>query len=233
MDYFDIFIYIIELISITSFAISGAMAAIRAGLDVFGVVIIGVTTSIGGGVFRDIILGINPPISFQNPVYATVSAIFALATFIFEYVYVKSRIKTSPKTVHIADTVLLTLDTVGLAIYTMIGITTAYRISSDYNAFLVCFVGVITGVGGGILRDLFTGRTPRVFVKHFYASPCIAGSILCVILWKPAGRITAFIAGAVLIIVLRALAAHFKWNLPHVSNVGSAEKNALAKTAGK
>lgn len=216
MNYFDTFVFVIELISITSFAISGALTAIRKKLDVFGVIIVSVTTAIGGGIVRDVILGIHPPMSFRNPVYAAITAVFALGTFIVEYYHSKHKNMGGPIITKITDTVMFWLDSVGLAIYTVVGVSTAYSHSDDYNAYLLCFVGTITGVGGGIMRDLFTGSMPYIFVKHFYATTCIVGSIVCVVLWRPAGRVIAMLSGAAAIILLRVLAAHFRWNLPHV-----------------
>lgn len=216
MNYFDTFVFVIELISITSFAISGAMTAIRKRLDVFGVIIVSVTTAIGGGIIRDIILGIHPPMSFRRPVYAAISAVFALGTFIVEYHHSKHHTMSAPLAVKITDAVMFWLDSIGLAIFTVVGVATAYTLSNDYNAYLLCFVGTITGVGGGIMRDIFTGSMPYIFVKHFYATACIAGSIVCVILWQPAGRIAAMLSGTFIVILLRFLAAHFRWNLPHV-----------------
>lgn len=216
MNTFDTFVFIIELISITSFGISGAMAGIRKKLDVFGVIIIGVTTAIGGGIIRDLILGIHPPKSFGRPIYAIISASCALITFIIEYRHAKKHTTTAPTTLKIGDAVMFWLDSIGLAIFTTVGVATAYELSDGYNAFLLCFVGTITGVGGGILRDIMLGSTPYIFVKHFYASACVVGSIVCVILWNPCGRIIAMITGTVVIILLRFFAATFKWNLPHV-----------------
>jgi len=217
MSTFDTFFFVIELISITSFGISGALAAIRKKLDTFGVVIIGVITSIGGGIIRDLVLGIHPPKSFQNPIYAIVAAVFALLTYLVEYKHAKKRGgKTNPLRRKITDAVMFWLDTAGLAIFTMVGVATAYELEREYGAFLLCFVGTITGVGGGLLRDTILNNMPYIFVKHFYASACIIGSIVCVVLWDRAGRITAMITGAVVIVILRFLAAHFRWNLPHV-----------------
>lgn len=224
MNYFDTFVFIIELISITSFAISGAMTAIRKNFDVFGVIIVSVTTAIGGGIIRDLILGINPPMSFRKPVYAAISAFFALGTFIVEYRHSKHQTISTPIAVRITDAIMFWLDSIGLAIFTVVGVATAYSLSNDYNAYLLCFVGTITGVGGGIMRDLFTGSMPYIFVKHFYATACIAGSIVCVILWQPAGRIIAMLSGTFTVILLRFLAAHFRWNLPHVPTAIDAEK---------
>lgn len=219
MNTFDTFFFIIELISITSFGISGAMAAIRKSLDIFGVVIIGVTTSIGGGIIRDLVLGIHPPKSFSNPIYAFVSAMFALLTFLVEYYHVRKHVqKPSPIHSKIADYVMFWLDSAGLAIFTMVGVATAFELGKEYNAFLLCFVGTITGVGGGLLRDMMLQNMPYIFVKHFYASACIIGSIVCVNLWNVVGRVSAMIIGAAVVIILRFLAAHYHWNLPHVPN---------------
>ena len=215
MDRFDLFVFIIELISITSFAVSGSMAAIKKGMDTFGVVIIGVITSVGGGIIRDLILGTTPPITFVNPIYAIIAAVTSLITFIVIYRYAKK----NPGEIHfnrIFDMILFGLDTAGLGIFTMVGIATAYEISSEWNGFLLCFVGVITGVGGGVLRDILVGNRPYIFVKHFYASACIIGCIACILLWDTAGRIIAMLTGAGIVVILRIMAARFRWNMPHV-----------------
>lgn len=218
LDYFDTFLFVIEIISIIAFGISGSLTAIRKGMDVFGVVIIGVTTAIGGGIIRDLVLGIHPPLSFANPVYATVTATVSVLTFIAQYRHAKrSNSVHDPKKGKVTDALMFWVDSVGLAIFTVIGVSAAYTSGTvETNGFLLCFVGVITGVGGGILRDLLTGNTPYVFVKHFYASASLCGAIVCVLLWSATGRITAMLAGAAMTLVLRVLAAHFKWNLPHV-----------------
>lgn len=217
MEAFDLFLFVIELISITSFAISGSLTAIKKGMDVFGVVIIGVTTSIGGGVIRDLILGIHPPMSFRDPTSAAVAAVVSLLTFLSEYRYARSLGEGSAvRQLRIPEVVMFWLDTVGLAIFTMVGVATALEQSQEYSAYLLVFVGTVTGVGGGVLRDTMTCSLPYIFVKHFYATACIIGSIVCVLLWEPAGRIIAMLTGTAVTMVLRFLAAHFRWNLPHI-----------------
>ena len=218
MSTFDTFFFIIELISITSFGISGALAAIRKNLDVFGVVIIGVVTSIGGGIIRDLVLGIHPPKSFGNPIYAFVAAVCALGTFIIEYRHVKKRGKPNVMRQKIVDSVMFWLDSTGLAIFSVVGVATAYELEHEYSMFLLCFVGTITGVGGGLLRDTMINNMPYIFVKHFYASACIIGSFVCAVLWNILGRIPAMIIGTVVIMILRFLAMYYHWNLPHVPN---------------
>lgn len=217
MNYFDTFIFSCEIISIVSFGISGAVTAIKKGMDVFGAVTLGVVTSIGGGVIRDMILGIHPPKTFMRPVYAIVAALSALITFIIEaHHFYKYKNIDLPHTGRFTDEVLFWLDTVGLAVFTMVGIAVAYEQSSDYNAFVLCFVGVITGVGGGVMRDTFTLQLPYIFVKHIYASACIVGSIVCILLWNIAGRYIAMLSGMAVVILLRYLARRYKWNLPRL-----------------
>ena len=215
MEYFDTFLFIIEIVSITSFGVSSSVTAIKKGLDVFGVVIVALTTAIGGGILRDLVLGIHPPKSFVNPSYAIVVALTSLATFTVEYFNAK---KSSDKLKgnRFTDSLLFWLDTIGVAIFTMIGISTAYDKSPDYNAFLLAFVGVVTGVGGGVMRDIMVGNRPYIFIKHFYATACVIGSIVCIILWGIAGRIIAMLSGMAVIMILRFLAAKYRWNMPKV-----------------
>ena len=217
-NYFDTFVFVIEIISVMAFGISGSLTAIKKGMDIFGVVIIGITTSIGGGIIRDLVLGVHPPLSFANPIYATVTAGFSILTFIVEYRPAKKKSHGhAPLLSKLTDSIMFWLDTIGISIFTVVGVSAAYTAGTvDTNIFLLCFVGVITGVGGGIMRDLLTGNTPYVFVKHFYASACLCGALVCYLLWVPAGRIVSMLTGAVTIVVLRVLAAHFRWNLPRI-----------------
>lgn len=107
------------------------------------------------------------------------------------------------------------MDALGLAIFTVMGISSAKALSDEHNLFLLVFVGVITGVGGGLIRDIMAGDTPYIFVKHIYACASIVGALACVFLWEPIGTVWAMFIGAALVFVIRMLAAHFKWSLPH------------------
>ncbi len=191
------------------------MTAIRKGLDMFGVVILGITTSVGGGIIRDLVLGITPPKTFTNPSYAIVAALTSIITFVIEYRHAK-KTGDEMKGNRFTEAVLFWLDSTGLAIFGMVGIATAYEVSSEFSGFLLCFVGVITGVGGGVLRDIFAGQRPYIFVKHFYASACLIGSIVCIMLWDLTGRIIAMLTGAAVVIILRFFAAKYRWSFPVV-----------------
>ncbi len=200
--------FVFELIGTVAFAISGAITGLKKKMDIFGVVILAVVTAVGGGAIRDIVLGNTPPMTFRNPVYALV----AIATGILVFIPAVRRLPNkNPK---VFDIFLLVTDSVGLGIFTVMGIRTAINLNHGENLFLLVFVGVVTGVGGGLLRDMMAGNTPYIFVKHIYASASLAGAVLCVLLWKPVGSTAAMSVSAIVIITIRFLAAHFKWSLP-------------------
>ena len=200
--------FVFELIGTVAFAISGAITGLKKKMDIFGVVILAVVTAVGGGAIRDIVLGNTPPMTFRNPVYALV----AVATGILTFIPVVR--KLAGKTPKAFDIFLLVTDSVGLGIFTVMGIRTAINLNHGENMFLLVFVGVVTGVGGGLLRDMMAGNTPYIFVKHIYASASLAGAVLCVLLWKPLDATAAMSVSAVVIIIIRFLAARFKWSLP-------------------
>ena len=197
-----------ELLGTIAFAVSGAMTGLSKKMDIFGVTILGVVTSVGGGVIRDLILGKTPPATFKNPTYA----LFAIAVSIIIFIPMVRRFLFKKQ--HIYDAILLLMDSVGLGAFTVVGIQVAYTADSSYNLFLLVFVGVVTGVGGGIIRDILAGNTPYIFVKHFYACASIIGSLACIVLWKYIGQSIAIIGGATIVVILRLLAAHFRWSLP-------------------
>ena len=96
-------------------------------------------------------------------------------------------------------------------------------LGADYNAFLLVFVGVVTGVGGGVLRDVLAGLTPYIFRKHVYASASILGAVLCVVLMPYTGDAWAIAIGMAAVVITRLLSAYFRWNLPH-AGLGVDEK---------
>lgn len=198
---------VFEVIGTIAFALSGAMTGLQKKMDIFGIAILGLTTAVGGGVLRDIVLGLTPPAMFSNPVYALVAIGVAIVAF-FPSV---RRLLMKRQTIY--DVTLLIMDSLGLGVFTVVGIRVAYAAHAD-NAFLLVFVGMVTGIGGGVLRDIMAGNTPYIFVKHFYASASLIGALACIGLWKPLGETVAMATGAAVIIVLRLLAARFHWSLP-------------------
>lgn len=201
-------VFVFEIIGTVAFAISGAITGLKKKMDIFGVVILALVTAVGGGAIRDIVLGNTPPMIFRNPVYALV----AIATGILTFIPAVRRL--AGKNPKVFDIFLLVTDSVGLGIFTVVGIRTAITAGQGENVFLLIFVGVVTGVGGGLLRDMMAGNTPYIFVKHIYASASLAGALLFVALWKPIGATAAMSVSAVVVITIRFLAARFKWSLP-------------------
>lgn len=204
----ETFVLILELIGTLAFAASGAITGLRKNMDLFGICILGLTTAVGGGVIRDLILGSTPPATFRDPIYAAVSILTSLVLFLPG---VRCLLTRDQK---LYDLGLLWMDSLGLGIFTVVGIQLAFRQASEPTLFLLVFVGVITGVGGGVLRDVMAGDTPYIFVKHVYASASLLGALLCTALWRPFGEASAMLGGAALVILIRMLSAHFRWNLP-------------------
>ena len=207
----DTFIFVLEIIGTVAFASSGAMTAIEKKMDIFGVNILGATTAVGGGMMRDIILGVTPHAAFSQPVYILFSIL--TSTLLFAIVYTNPEILHSRIKSRYYDKIMLWCDTAGLGIFTVVGIQTASRILPQDNPFFFVFIGVLTGVGGGVLRDIMAGETPYILVREIYASAAIAGGITCVVCGSTMGEATATILGLIVTIVIRSLAAYFHWNL--------------------
>lgn len=199
--------FILEIIGTVAFAISGAMVALKKHMDIFGVAILGCVTAVGGGVIRDLVLGITPPTMFESPVYMLLAAGVSLVVFI------PAIRRALTRNHRVYELMMRVMDAVGLGIFTVMGIDRA-RSVGEQNFFLLLFVGVITGVGGGVIRDVMAGDTPYIFIRHVYACASIAGALTCILLLEPIGVVPAMVAGAAVVLVLRLLAAHFKWSLP-------------------
>ena len=220
----DEFIFILELIGTVAFASSGAMIAIEKKMDIFGVNVLGATTAVGGGIMRDIILGLTPPGAFSHPVYVLVAALTSTILFVIAYAKptaFESRVKTD-----YYDKLMFWCDTAGLGIFTVVGIQAAVRAVGGENVFFFVFIGTLTGVGGGVLRDIMAGETPYILVKHIYACAAIAGGIVCVVGRTAFGEAYGTILGLAATVLLRFLAAHFRWNLMRVSSGFSSRKIA-------
>ncbi|MBO5007578.1 MAG: trimeric intracellular cation channel family protein [Clostridia bacterium] len=205
------FIKILEIIGTMAFSISGALIACSAGLDIFGVVFVGCITAFGGGILRDILLGITPPTVFSNYLMFLIAVISALGVFIIAYInkdkfsILKSKI----------DYVNNFFDAVGLAAFSVTGAQVG--LSAGHNALIVVIVGMITGVGGGIMRDIMIDTTPYVFKKHIYALASVWGSWFYYILRQYIDSVSIASAMAMLsVIAIRMAATKFRWSLPKV-----------------
>ncbi|SFB74097.1 trimeric intracellular cation channel family protein [Butyrivibrio sp. YAB3001] len=204
---------IFDFIGTVAFAISGAITGIHKKMDVFGVNILAIVTACGGGVIRDIVMGSFPPQMFVNPFYVLVAAIVANIVFLIMYYH-----KGVPKKFSgVYDRGLFVFDTLGLSAFMVDGVMIGANFGYEDNLFLLVFLGFITGVGGGVLRDVLSNQMPAIFVKHVYALPVIIGGILMVFIHEMMNAWNAaMVCSFVLVILLRVLARHFRWNLPKV-----------------
>ena len=204
----QILLLIFELLGTAAFAVSGAFVAIGKKMDLLGVAVLGMTTAVGGGIIRDLILGVTPPASLVNPLYALTAIGCALITFLPAV----RRLLTGHRLLW--DKLLRIADSVGLGVFSVVGVRAAFAAGFGDNLSLQVFVGALTGVGGGVLRDVMANSTPYIFSKHIYACASIAGALVCAVLWRFCGELPSMIAGAALTFVLRLLAAKFRWSLP-------------------
>lgn len=203
--------FILELIGVAAFAVAGAMEALEKRADIFGVIFLAVTTALGGGVIRDILLGQLPPRMFVSYPYLLVALLAALAVFADAYVRRERYIRHKEK----LDAVNNIFDAVGLAVFTVSGMNVAMSVSD--NALLILILGMATGVGGGMLRDVMTNTMPKVLRKRVYAVASLVGGLVYYVLHiLGVDDILSASAGMVIIFLLRVLATFYKWNLPSV-----------------
>ncbi|MBQ7188421.1 MAG: trimeric intracellular cation channel family protein [Kiritimatiellae bacterium] len=204
-----LFLFILEIIGTVAFAVSGALLAVKKEMDVFGVCVMGVVTACGGGVLRDLMLGYLPPAMFREPVYALTAVGCSLLTMIL--FVVRRRFFSHDR---VFDTLMLWSDALGLGVFTAAGVSAVFRAGFGDNFFFSVFLGTMTGVGGGVLRDVLARTPPYIFVRHIYACASILGAVVCTLLWRTAGATLAMLVCCGSVFALRILSAHYRWSLP-------------------
>lgn len=201
---------IFEIVGTIAFSISGATTAIKREMDLFGVIVLSIITAVGGGALRDLIGNQVPSIFFRSNMIL-LAFVTAAVTFLIAY------ISLDVMEGKYFNLLFMISDSLGLAVFTIFGCQKMLT-SYSYSPGIVVFFGVLTGVGGGLLRDILAGQKPYVLTKHFYASSCIVGALIYVVV-RPYADGPAVLAGVASIFVLRILAAKFKWNLPKINQV--------------
>ena len=194
-------IYILDLIGTAAFAASGAWVGVRKRMDLFGVLVLGVVTAVGGGTLRDLLLGDIPPFSLKNEVYIYIA--IAIATVVF----------INRRRFELFEKPLLYFDAIGLGTFVVIGTTKAL----DFQMGLLgaVLMGVMTGTAGGVMRDVLANQVPLILRREIYASACIAGGTLLVVLEHlGAARAVAALLAAGTVILVRLLAIYYDWSLP-------------------
>ncbi|GAA4488776.1 TRIC cation channel family protein [Rhodococcus olei] len=192
---------VLEFVGVVAFAASGSLVAVSKRLDFFGVCLIGVFTAIGGGVLRDVLLGITPPTSLNTWKFFTTALLTSIVVF-FAHAAVR-RLRRE----------ILVLDAVGMGLFASSGATIALDHGASSQAAML--IGATTAIGGGVLRDILVNEMPLLLHRDLYAIPALIGSTV-VVAWSALGLNlnTGLVVGTVSASVLRLLALWRKWNLP-------------------
>ena len=187
-----------------AFAVTGAFKAIEHKSDIVGIIILATITGVAGGTIRDMVLGKSPPNSLLDPTYLIITVVTGIILF-----FLYSRLKKHWN-------VFLKFDAIGLGVFTIIGATFAFNIFG-LNFLAMVLAGMLTAVGGGILRDVFVNEIPIVFVKELYASASFVGVVVFYFMLVIGGELyLATIIGIILTTGLRLIAMKYNWNLPKV-----------------
>lgn len=198
-------LYTLDLVGTAAFAASGAWAGIRRRMDLFGVMVLGLVTAIGGGTLRDLLLGDNPPFCFKDESYLYLAIGVSLFTFVL---YRQMDNLRQP---------LLYFDAIGLGTFVVIGTEKALHFNLGFLGAVM--MGVITATAGGITRDVLANQIPLILRKEIYASACLAGGALLVaLIHLGITRSVALLIAAVTVITVRLLAIHYNWALPRAQD---------------
>ena len=202
----EFFIYVLDLFGTMAFAVTGAFKAIEHKADIVGIIILATITGVAGGTIRDVILGKSLPNSLIDPFYVIITVTSAIIIFLLH-----SKMKKHWN-------VFLKFDAIGLGVFTVIGATFAYNMFG-MNFLVIVLSGMLTAIGGGILRDVFVSQTPIVFVKELYASASFLGAaVFYLVILLTNDVYVGTISGLLLATGLRMVAMKYNWNLPKVKN---------------
>lgn len=194
-------IYLLDLFGVAVFAVSGSLAAGRKRMDLFGVCVLGFATAVGGGTLRDLLLGVRPVFWITDPTYVYVVVVASIMTFI------GARFREPPARL------LLVADAMGLAMFCVIGADKALLVG--VRPVIAVIMGIITGVAGGMIRDVLTGEIPLILRREIYATAALCGAVAFVLLPAVSSDPTFnTFAAATLALVLRLAAIRWGISLP-------------------
>jgi uncharacterized membrane protein YeiH len=193
--------YLLSILATVTFSVTGVLAARAYRIDLFGILVVGVVTAVGGGTIRDIILDV-PVFWIKDGGYIWAAVMAAMVTFALR------------NTAHKAYQALLYLDAFGVALFATLAVEKT--LSLGFGNLHATVMGVITGIGGGLIRDLLTGRPTLIMSRDLYATPILLGIgvQLAVLEYTHLGKLNAFILGGTLIFLFRAAAIRYHWQMP-------------------
>lgn len=196
------YIFIIDILGVIAFAVSGVLTAMKKRMDPFGILIIAFVTSVGGGTIRDLLIGV-PVAWVSNMNYVYVIIITTILGIIFQ-----------SKLVYLRRSLFL-FDSLGIALYTLIGLEKA--LNAGFSPIICIATGTITACFGGVTRDILSNEIPIVFHKEIYATACILGGFIYFLLLQfNFSNTVVFITTGVVVFTARTLAVHFDLKLPSV-----------------
>lgn len=223
----DSLLLVIEIIGIVSFAISGSLVAIDSEMDFFGVILLALLTTFGGGITRDLILGIHPPMFFNDLIYlVAVCVATSVLVFFLALGFKRFYVRREDLVVRINNYV----DALGLGAFAVSGVKICFAVCPEGGPFLAISMGLLTAVGGGIIRDVCLGDIPFVFRKRIYAVAAIIGATVYYLIFvhlfdaQAVGDVVGSIIGILLVFVIRVLATTFKWNMPKAIKFDEVDK---------
>lgn len=194
-------IYALDLLGTVAFAASGALAGVRRGMDILGVVILGIVTATGGGVMRDVLLNDTPPFCFQNELYLYLAVAVSIVVFL------------TPRSFERMNRAMLLLDALGLGTFLVIGTSKALNFHLGFMGAVI--MGVMTATCGGLVRDLLSNQIPLILQREIYASACVVGGALFYFLHQTELPSSVNLAVSALAVIAIRVAAIMKgWQLP-------------------
>ncbi len=200
----DVLLTVLDLTGTFVFAVEGALAAVRGNLDFFGLMVLSFATALGGGVVRDLLIGAAPPQSLRDWRYAATAFLGGASVFFFHRFVLE-----------FPASALVGIDAAGLSLFAIAG--TEKALNYKMSPFIAVLLGTVTGVGGGVIRDVFLAQVPMILRSDIYATAALAGSIImvagCKLGLTPA---RAAFLGGVTCFLLRVVSVWRHWNLPKV-----------------
>jgi uncharacterized membrane protein YeiH len=197
---------ILDLVGVFVFALSGGLAAVRARLDIFGVLVLATVTAIGGGVLRDTLIGSTPPAALRDWWFLAVPAAAGIVVF-----------RWHPH-VERARWMVLVLDAAGLGLFTVTG--TRLALQTHLGIAGACAIGLITGIGGGVIRDVLLREIPLVLRREIYAVAALAGAVIvCVGDRVHAPAVAAECVAVAVVFVIRLIAVRRHWSAPRARHI--------------
>ncbi|APG64520.1 hypothetical protein LPB136_03685 [Tenacibaculum todarodis] len=198
-------IYTLDIAGTFAFALSGALVAKKENFDAFGVIIIAFVTAVGGGMLRDVLINAHPInwIADLNYIWTILAAVFVMFFF-------KSKVAPLSKTMFL-------FDTIGISVFTLLGLQKG--LNFNLHPFVALIMGMVSAVFGGVLRDVLTREVPLIFKKEIYASACLAGGVVYLLLgYLGLQENLQFIVSATVIFLIRFISVKYHFELPKIKN---------------